>query len=154
MVDLNKKLLIEQLDKKLEKFSLLKEADMPPRGWINAIRTAMNMSLVQLAKRLKKTSVSVKEIEEREQNKTITLNKLMEVAEKLDLQFVYALLPKESSIEKIIEKRALQVAREIVMRTSHSMKLEEQENKEERLQKAIKDRAEQIKQEMPKYLWD
>jgi predicted DNA-binding mobile mystery protein A len=154
MVDLNKKLLIEQLDKKLEKFSVLKEADMPPRGWINAIRTAMNMSLVQLAKRLKKTSVSVKEIEEREQNKTITLNKLMEVAETLDLQFVYALLPKESSIEKIIEKRALQVAREIVMRTSHSMKLEEQENKEERLQRAIKDRADQIKQEMPKYLWD
>jgi predicted DNA-binding mobile mystery protein A len=154
MVDLNKKLLIEQLDKKLEKFSILKEVDMPPRGWINAIRTAMNMSLVQLAKRLKKTSVSVKEIEEREQNKTITLNKLMEVAEKLDLQFVYTLLPKESSVEKIIEKRALQVAREIVMRTSHSMKLEEQENKEERLQKAIKDRAEQIKQEMPKYLWD
>jgi hypothetical protein len=78
----------------------------------------------------------------------------MEVAEKLDLQFVYALLPKESSIEKIIEKRALQVAREIVTRTSHSMKLEEQENREERLQRAIKDRAEQIKQEMPKYLWD
>jgi predicted DNA-binding mobile mystery protein A len=154
MVNLNKKLLIEQIDKKLEKFSVLKEADMPPRGWINAVRTAMNMSLVQLAKRLKKTSVSVKEIEEREQNKTITLNKLIEVAEKLDLQFVYALLPKESSIEKIIEKRALQVAREIVMRTSHSMKLEEQENREERLQRAIKDRAEQIKQEMPKYLWD
>lgn len=154
MVDLNKKLLIEQLDKRLEKFSVLKEADMPPRGWINVVRTAMNMSLVQLAKRLKKTSVSVKEIEEREQNKTITLNKLMEVAEKLDLQFVYALLPKESSIEKIIEKRALQVAREIVMRTSHSMKLEEQENREERLQRAIKDRADQIKQEMPKYLWD
>jgi predicted DNA-binding mobile mystery protein A len=154
MVDLNKMLLIEQLDKKLEKFSVLKEADIPPRGWINAVRTAMNMSLVQLAKRLKKTSVSVKEIEEREQNKTITLNKLIEVAEKLDLQFVYALLPKESSIEKIIEKRALQVAREIVMRTSHSMKLEEQENRDDRLQRAIKDRAEQIKQEMPKYLWD
>ena len=154
MVDLNKKLLIEQLDKKLEKFSVLKEADVPPRGWINAIRTAMNMSLVQLAKRLKITSVSVKEIEEREQNKTITLNKLMEAAEALDLQFVYALLPKESSLEKIIEKRALQVAQEIVSRTSHSMKLEDQENREERLQRAIKDRADQIKQEMPKYLWD
>ena len=154
MVDLNKKLLLEQLDKKLEKFSVLKEADMPPRGWINAIRTAMNMSLVQLAKRLKKTSVSVREIEEREQNKTITLNKLIEVAEKLDLQFVYALLPKESSIEKIIEKRALQVARDIVLRTSHSMGLEEQKNTEERLEKAIRDRTEKIKQEMPKYLWD
>jgi predicted DNA-binding mobile mystery protein A len=154
MKNLDKKLLIEQIDRKFEKLALLKEIDVPSKGWINAIRTSMNMSLVQLAKRLKKTSVSVKEIEEREQNKTITLNKLMEVAEKLDLQLVYALLPKESSLEKIIENRALQVAREIVMRTSHSMKLEEQENREERLQRAIKDRAEQIKQEMPKYLWD
>jgi len=154
MVNLNKKLSIEQLDKNLEKFSRLKELDMPSRGWINAVRTAMNMSLVQLAKRLKKTSVSVREIEEREQNKTITLNKMIEVAEALELQFVYALLPKESSIETIIEKRALQVAREIVMRTSHSMKLEDQENRDERLQQAIKDRAKQITQEMPKYLWD
>lgn len=40
------------------------------------------------------------------------------------------------------------------MRTSHTMKLEDQENREERLQKAIEDRAEQIKQEVPKYLWD
>ena len=60
----------------------------------------------------------------------------------------------ESTLEKIIEKRALQVAQEIVSRTSHSMKLEDQENREERLQRAIKDRTDQIKQEMPKYLWD
>jgi len=34
------------------------------------------------------------------------------------------------------------------------MKLEDQENSEERLRKAIKDRAENIKNELPKYLWD
>jgi hypothetical protein len=34
------------------------------------------------------------------------------------------------------------------------MKLEEQENREARLQKAIKERADQIQKEMPKYLWD
>jgi len=32
--------------------------------------------------------------------------------------------------------------------------LEEQENSEERLEQAIKDRAERLKQEMPRYLWD
>ena len=154
MINLSKKLLIEQLDNKLERFLVLKNIDIPPKGWIHAVRTAMNMSLVQLAKRLNKTSVSVREIEEREKNKTITLNKLIEVGEALDLQLVYAFIPKESSLEKLIEKRALQVARDIVMRTSHSMKLEDQENRDARLQKAIKDRAEQIKQEMPKYLWD
>ena len=154
MENLNRKLMVEQFDRKLARLHVLKEVAIPSKGWINAIRTTLNMSLVQLAKRLNKTSVSVKEIEEREQNKTITLKKLIEVCEALDLQFVYGLLPKESSIEKMIDKRAEQVAREIVMRTSHMMKLEEQENREERLQQAIKDRAEILKQEMPKYLWD
>ena len=154
MHKLNKKLVIEQLDRRLAKLRVLEEVDVPSKGWINAIRTTLNMSLVQLAKRLNKTSVSVKEIEEREQNKTITLNKLIEVGEALDLRLVYGFLPKGSSIQTMIEKRAQQVAREIVMRTSHTMKLEEQENREERLQQAIKDRAEILKQEMPKHLWD
>ena len=154
MEKLNKRLMIEQLDRKLAKLRVLEEVDVPSKGWINAIRTTLNMSLVQLAKRLNKTSVSVKEIEEREQNKTITLNKLIEVGEALDLRLVYGFLPKGSSIQTMIEKRAQQVAREIVMRTSHTMKLEEQENREERLQQAIKDRAEILKQEMPKHLWD
>jgi predicted DNA-binding mobile mystery protein A len=150
----NRKLVIEQLDRKFAKLHVLKEVEVPVKGWINAIRTALNMSLVQLAKRLKKTSVSVGEIEGREQNKTITLKKLIEVGNALDLQFVYAFLPKESSIEKMIDKRAQQVAREIVMRTSHTMKLEEQENSKERLQQAIKERADMLKHEMPKHLWD
>jgi predicted DNA-binding mobile mystery protein A len=154
MTNLEKKLMVEQLDRKLEKLNVLRGIEIPPKGWINAIRTTVNMSLTQLARRLKKTSVSVKEIEEREENKTITLKKLIEVGEALDLQFVYAFLPKESSIDKMIEKRVQQVAREIVMRTSHTMKLEEQENSEERLQQAIKDRVEILKREIPKHLWD
>lgn len=150
----NKKLMVEQLDRKLEKLKVLKDLEVPSKGWINAIRTSLNMSLVQLARRLNKTSVSVKEIEEREQNKTITLKKLIEVGEALDLQLVYGFIPGESSIETMIDKRAQQVARDIVMRTSHTMKLEEQENREERLRQAIKDRADILKQEMPKHLWD
>lgn len=154
MDKLHRKLMIDQLDRKLAKLHVLAEVDVPPKGWINAIRTTLNISLVQLAKRLNKTSVSVKEIEEREQNKTITLKKLIEVGEALDLQLVYGFLPKESSIEGMIDKQAQQVARDLVMRTSHTMKLEEQENSEERLRQAIKDRAEKLKQEMPKHLWD
>lgn len=154
MVNLKNRLSLEQIDQKLQKLLVLKNMEVPPKGWINAVRTGLNMSLVQLAKRLKKTSVSVREIEEREQNKNITLNKLIEVGEALELQFVYGFIPKEPSLESMIEQRALQVAREIVMRSSQSMKLEEQENRGARLQKAIKDRAELIRQEMPKYLWD
>lgn len=154
MTDLNKKLMIEQLDRKFKKLAVLKDLEISPKGWINAIRTGLNMSLVQLAKRLKKTSVSVKEIEQREEDKGITLKKLMEVAEAIDCRFVYGFIPKEGLLAKTVEKRAYEVAKEIVIRTSHTMKLEDQENTEERIKKAIKERAEKIKNEMPKYLWD
>lgn len=154
MIDLNKKLAIEQLDNKFKKLAVLNDIVFPGGGWIKSIRTALNMSLVQLAKRLNITSVSVREMELREFEKGITLKKLSEAAEALDCRFVYGFIPHRGSLDKTIEKRSLEIAEEIIMRTSHSMKLEDQENSEERIQKAIKDRADKIKNEMPKYLWD
>lgn len=150
----HRKLAIEQLDKKLAAFSSIKETVIPHRGWIHTIRTGLNMSLAQLAKRLGKTVPTVKEIEEREANQNITLMKLNEAADALGFRVVYGLIPKEHSLEKMIEKRAYEVAHNIVMRTSHSMKLEDQENQQERLKRAIKDRADNIISEMPRILWD
>ena len=154
MKDLNRKLMIQQLDKKLEKLSILEEVLVPSDGWIKTIRTTLNMNLAQFAKKLKKSSPTVSELEEREANRNITLKKLMEVGEVLDLKLVYGFVPKDGSLEKMIEKRAYKIAKDIVTRTSHSMKLEDQENTEARLKEAIDDRAKQIKYEMPKYLWD
>ncbi|MCX6136784.1 MAG: hypothetical protein NTV54_04720 [Ignavibacteriales bacterium] len=154
MLPLDRKLAIDQLDRKLQKLAVLNDFDVPPKGWIYAIRTALNMSLTQLARRINKTVPSTREIEEREEHKNITIKKLMEVGESLDLRFVYGFIPKEQTIKKMIEKRALEVAEDLVMRTSHSMKLEEQENSPERIAQAIKDRAESLQIEMPKFLWD
>ena len=150
----HRKLLIEQLDKKFKKLAVFQNGETPPKGWIFTIRTALNMSLVQLARRLNKTPSTIKEIEQREEDKGITLKKLMEVAEALDCRFVYGFIPKNGSLENVIEQRAQRVAKDIVTRTSKSMQLENQGNSEERLRNAIKDRAEKIKKEMPKYLWD
>ena len=150
----NRKLIIEHLDKKLAKYALIGKNGIPVGGWIKSIRTALNISLVQFARILKKSSPTVKGIEEREADKSITLKKLSEVGDALNLDLVYGFVPRDGSLEKMIERRAHEVAKEIVMRTSHTMKLEDQENTEERLQKAIKDRADKIKNELPKYLWD
>ena len=57
----NKKPMIEQLDKKLALFPKFEGEYIPKGGWIKAIRTALNISLVQFAKMLKKTSPTVKE---------------------------------------------------------------------------------------------
>ena len=148
------KLMLQQIDNKLAGFKILKQATVPDEGWIHTIRTALKMSLRQLAARLNITPQGVRRLEQREKDGSITLKNLREAGKALHLQLVYGFVPKEESLEKMIEQKAYEIAREIVMRTSHSMMLEDQENSKMRIEKAIKERAEEIKNEMPGYLWD
>ncbi len=148
------KLIIEQLDRKLLKFSDLDEITIPPNGWIYSIRTALRMSLRQLGKMLNITAQSVKEIEKSEKTGTISLKVLRQVGQVLNMKLVYGFIPKNKTIEKMIEDRAYEIAKEIVLRTSANMRLEDQENREERILAAINEKALELKQEMPKYLWD
>jgi len=148
------KLLIEQADRKLAVFKPLNSIIIPKEGWVHTIRIALKMSLRQLGNRLKISPQSVKEIEEREALGSITLKSLREVGTALEMKLVYGFIPVNQSIEEMIEKRAIEVAEEIVTRTSQTMQLEDQENSKERLEKAIKNRALEIKTKMPKFLWD
>ena len=154
MKDKKKQLLIEQLDKKMGVFAGISDVSVPPAGWINAVRIALNMSLRQLGNRLSISAQSIKETEQRESDGSINLKSLREAGNALDLKLVYGFIPKEKSLEKMIEQKAYEIAKEIVLRTSHSMMLEDQQNSNERIEKAIKERAEEIKNEMPGYLWD
>jgi hypothetical protein len=72
----------------------------------------------------------------------------------MDLQLVYGFVSKHDTLEQMIEKRAKELAYEIVMRTNTTMTLEDQQNSRERIEKAISQKAVEIKFEMPKYLWD
>jgi predicted DNA-binding mobile mystery protein A len=154
MENSNQKLLTEQVDRKLQSFKGLEAIVIPPKGWINTVRAALKMSLRQLGNRLQISPQSVKEIEEREANGSLTINSLREAGLALNLKLVYGFVPMDGSIQKIIEKRAQELARDIISRTSQSMKLENQENREERLKKAIAIKASEIMDEMPRYLWD
>jgi len=148
------KLILEQTDKKI---LLLKKVDglvVPSMGWIYSIRQALGMTLRQLGNKLNITPQSVKEIEEREKNGTVSLKVLKQFGQALNLKLVYGFLPINGSLEEIIERRAYELAKEIVNRTSISMRLEDQENNPKRIQKAIKEKAGELKLEMPKYLWD
>ena len=154
MSKLKNKLQIEQLDNKMEAISVLEKIAMPSTGWLNAIRTGLNMSLRQLGNRLKITPQSMKEIEQREKEGSLTIKGLQDAAHALDMKLVYGLIPKDGSLEELIDKKAKELATKIVMRTSDSMKLEDQENSERRLQKAIEERANELKRDLPKILWD
>lgn len=154
MKKLSKILILEHIDKKLKSLSPLSMTSIPSEGWIYNIRKALGISLKQLGRKLGMTPAGVKEMEKREKNGSVSVNSLKEFAESLDLHFIYAFIPKEGSLEKMIDNRANEIAKQIVLKTSHTMALEDQQNNPARIKKAITDRAQQIKNEMPKYLWD
>lgn len=147
-------LLIEQLDAKLSCFKEVEEVVLPSVGWVKSIRTVIKMSLRQLGNRLNVSPQGIAEMEKREANGTITINSLKEIALVLDMRLVYGFISNKGSIEGMIEQRAQEIAKEIVGRTHVTMTLEDQQNSKERIEKAIRQKTEEIKYEMPKYLWD
>lgn len=149
-----KKLQLDQLDRKLDKYKMASKVTPPPSGWIRSIRLSLGMTLQQLAEKLSITKQSVYELEKREKEGSITLKSLKEVANAMDLQLVYALVPKDGSLDLLIERKAQELAQRIVSRTSDNMKLEAQENSKERIEKAIHERSITLKSEMPRVLWD
>ena len=154
MKDVKRLLLIEQIDAKLSCFREVDKVVLPSSGWINSIRTALKMSLRQLGNKISLSPQSISDMEKREVNGTITLNTLKDLARALDMRLVYGFIPNKGSIEQMIEQRAQEIAQEIVGRTHVTMTLEDQQNSNERIKKAIAEKTEEIKNEMPKYLWD
>ena len=150
----NKKLQIDQLEKRIKLFSAAKQLPSPPTGWIRAVRLALGMSMQQLANKLSITKQSVQEIEIREKEESITLRSLRDTANALDMDLVYGFVPKDGSLENLIHRKARSMAEVIVKRTSTTMKLEDQENSGERIKKAVKERTETIMKELPKSIWD
>ena len=149
-----KSLQLQQLNSKMLGFASLRQVAIPPTGWIKAIRTAISMSMQQLGNKLNVSKQGILDIEKREKDGSITIKSLKEIARALDMQLVYGFVPNDGSLDALIEKRANELATKIVLRTSNTMKLEDQGNTNKRIEKAIKERAEEIKNEMPKILWD
>ncbi|MCC5925514.1 MAG: mobile mystery protein A [Bacteroidetes bacterium] len=149
-----KKIQIQQLDRRIHILAQAKIYPAPATGWIRAIRLALGMTLLQLANKLSMTKQGAREIELREKEGSITLKSLRETARAMDMELVYGFVPLEGSLDNHIDKKAHELATRIVLRTSNNMKLEEQENSKERILKAIEERTDLIKKELPKSLWD
>lgn len=151
---MKKELQITQLSNKLQNYKALQQSARPINGWIKAIRTTLGMSLEQLANRLQVSKQNIQGMEKREQEMAITLKSLQDVAQAMDMQLVYALVPKDDSLTALVERKASELALNIVERTSQNMALENQQVNEERALYAVKERKQAILREMPKALWD
>ncbi len=147
------KLKRRKLDEKLSQEQLFKELKIPENGWIFEIRTALEMSYVQMAKRLKVTPSAIKSFEKSEQEGKISVDTLRKAAKSMNCKLVYAIVP-ESSLEKIYNDQVIKVAGAIFQKASHSMELEKQEVDEKENKEQLKDLYDEINYTMNKKIWD
>ena len=96
----------------------------------------------------------VQTIERNEKEGRITVKSLEEAAAALDMQLHYVLLPREGTLEDILERQAYKKAKEIVSRTHQTMALEDQASQADVVQAETNTLAEDLMREMPRYLWD
>jgi predicted DNA-binding mobile mystery protein A len=114
------------IDSRLEELQVASSTFVRPTGgWISTIRSALGMSIGDLATRLQVLPSTVKRLELSEQSGTINFESLQKVADVLDCEFVYALVPRRS-IEVQVTERTRKIATSILYRVQETMGLEQQ----------------------------
>ena len=147
-----KKLKLQQTDKALDSWRSTTLPVRPPDGWIRTIREALGMTTVAYAKRLNMTDSGVRTIEKSEINDTITLATLRKMAEALDCEVKYALVPRRS-LREMREVQADQVARKQLGPIAHSMQLEAQGVEADMMQLQHEDLVEELLAGSGRELW-
>jgi len=108
-----------------KKFDILKKViiDIPSQGWLKTIREFFGMTTTQLAQKIGVTQPRVVNMEKNEKN--IKISTMEKIADSLNCDFMYALVPREN-IEDIIYNQAKKKAQKILNRVNHNMSLENQ----------------------------
>ena len=153
MTDQFQELRVRQLDEALSPFRSLGLRPPPREGWARAIRKALGMSQRQLAARMGVSTTAAQSAERNEARGKIQIDSLQSLAEGLDCELVYVLVPRES-IQTMLERRATQLAAEMVNRVSTSMELENQGVSEEERQSQIEELTGSLLRDRPKHFWD
>jgi len=144
-------LQLQQMDALLETWSAAQLSARPRAGWVRAIRESLGMSAAAFARRLGMTPVGVRKLESAEASDRITLASLRKLAQALDCELQYPLVPRTSLVQQV-EDRAEMVARERLRPIAHSMALEDQavqgQQNKLQLELAIKDLIEGSRREL------
>jgi predicted DNA-binding mobile mystery protein A len=148
-----KKLIRDQLEATLQRYSALSTVSAPQKGLIRAIRNALGMSAKQLAYRMNITQQAVARTEKGEPTGSLTIKTMRKTAEALDCQFVYGFIPK-TSLEETVRARAKQVAAKRLAEANQTMALEAQSINDEENQKVFSEMVEALVKNPPSNLWD
>ena len=126
---------------------------VPPRGWIRAIRDALGMSAPQLAKRLGVSRGALYKLEEREVSRSIALKQLDRAANALDCDVFYAFVPRDT-LEQSIRNQSKKKAETQLYQANVSMGLEAEGVPEKRFATAVSSSSSYTAALTDRYLWD
>ncbi|MCZ6797747.1 MAG: mobile mystery protein A [Gammaproteobacteria bacterium] len=150
---MNKQIIRDQYRAKFDQLIDINEIRRPKEGWIRTLRKTLGMSSPQLATRLGISKSQASQMERMEMEDRITLKQLRRVAEALDCDLVYALVPRQP-VDVMVRARAEWKAERLVSKTDVQMKLEAQQLSREKLQEQIKLEADRLVRDMPRDLWE
>jgi predicted DNA-binding mobile mystery protein A len=99
--------LRRELDEALLPFRLARKGACGGTGWLRSVRRALGLPVDEVARRLGVSRWEVHRLEKSEQNSRIMLASLRRAAKGLGCELVYALTPKEGTLEELAaEQRA------------------------------------------------
>ena len=120
-----RRLRLEQTDQALAPFAPLTGHSPPIGGWLRSVRESLGRSLRVQASRLGVSMGTLQKSETAEADGRISVAQLRKLAEGLDCEVVYALIPRRP-LEEMVEAQADRLARQEVLGVAHSMSLEDQ----------------------------
>jgi predicted DNA-binding mobile mystery protein A len=127
---------LRQVDQSLRTWREAELSRPPKGGWVRTIRGALGMSTAALARRLGVKPPTVRKFEQAEADGAITLKSLQKLAEALNCEVRYALVPRKP-LSEVIHDRAREVAKSNVDPVAHTMALEAQGVSEEHRRQEI-----------------
>ncbi len=128
--------------------------DRIPQGWIRSSRTAIGMTLKQLATRLGFSVPAAKNFEMREVDEAITLASLRKIANAMEMDLVYYFKPKQDSLDDLLQFRAELKAKELMERSNQAMLLENQEADNKNKSREYDRLITEIRNQKLSSLWD
>jgi predicted DNA-binding mobile mystery protein A len=150
-----KELRLAQMDAVLQDAASHSPPPRPPAGWLRAIRQALGMTSAVLAARLEITASGVRKLEQAEATDAITLGTLRRVAEALDCDLHYMLLPRRP-LREMKRRQAMRLAKQWQQRAGRTMALEAQsiDSPSEGEQERLEAMAQEILRTSGTRLWD
>jgi predicted DNA-binding mobile mystery protein A len=149
-----KHLSVHQLDDQIRQYVNGQRFDRIPQGWIRSSRTAIGMTLKQLATRLGFSVPAAKNFEMREVDEAITLASLRKIANAMEMDLVYYFKPKQDSLDDLLQIRAELKAKELMERSNQAMLLENQEADNKNKSREYDRLITEIRNQKLSSLWD